>query len=165
MGARIEIAECRTMVVNADKSNDFPLGDSSQLWLKELAASDLLPVYFVAIEKFLESEINACFSKFTELTRGETRHRLLVLGAHLEDSITLIALEALAQGYDVYLPGDLIVTSNKQLEKFHWERLFQAGSVPTTMAQILVEWLSREPDSDISHRIRKLSAQFNTMQS
>ena len=71
---------------------------------------------------------------------------MLIAGGILEREVTLFALHALAEGLDVFILADLISIENDKYEKRYWERLIQAGVVPTTFSQTIVEWIASESD-------------------
>lgn len=65
-------------------------------------------------------------------------------GFHLEDAITIVGLGGLVEGFDIFRLADLIDAQDPKFSEFHWQRLFQAGGVPTTMSQMLAEWKTSE---------------------
>ncbi len=77
-------------------------------------------------------------------SEGHQRKRLLMAGAYLEEQITICSLYALSLGYEVFLLKDFVAT--RTLDHVHAfdMRLIQAGVVPTTLRQLLYEWLSQE---------------------
>ena len=89
--------------------------------------------------------------------------RLLVGGSYLETAITFVSLEALFQGFDVYLLGDLITVSTPKYERLHWQRLCQAGVVPTTLSQIIEEWGVSSVDDEIARKLRQLAIEFRNL--
>ena len=76
---------------------------------------------------------------------GETcRPRLLLAGSFLEEQITICALHALYVGFEVFLLKDFVVPKNLNHTLVYDMRLFQAGVVPSTLRQLLYEWMSGE---------------------
>ena len=72
------------------------------------------------------------------------RNRVLIAGAYLEEQLTVCALHSLALGFEVFLLKDFIVARNSTHMQAFDMRLFQAGTVPTTLRQLVYEWLSQE---------------------
>jgi len=52
----------------------------------------------------------------------------------------------LAQGYEVFLLRDMVAARVKNLSMVFDMRLFQAGIVPTTLRQLMYEWMTDEAD-------------------
>jgi hypothetical protein len=74
----------------------------------------------------------------------QPRRRLLLAGRFLEEQITICALHTLALGFEVFLLKDFVEAKNSEHVLAHDMRLYQAGVVPTTLRQLLYEWLSVE---------------------
>ena len=74
------------------------------------------------------------------------RMHALVAGAYLEDQITVVVLQALAEGFDVYLLNDFIVSRQSHFVQTFHTRLMQAGAVPTTLRQLLYQCATAESD-------------------
>ena len=76
-----------------------------------------------------------------------SRTSLLICGYWLDECITFTALNALGEGYDIYLVTD----ASPPLEADHRHiailRLVQAGVVPTTARQVVREWAGEIPDA------------------
>ena len=77
-----------------------------------------------------------------------SRTSLLICGYWLDERITFTALNALGEGYDIYLVTD----ASPPLEVDHRHiailRLVQAGVVPTTTRQVIREWAGEIPDAE-----------------
>ena len=82
------------------------------------------------------------------------RPRLLFAGAYMEEQVTICALHGLAIGYEVFLLKDFVIARNPNHVQAFDMRLFQAGVVPSTLRQIVYEWLSLEclPERQIMMR-------------
>jgi len=74
----------------------------------------------------------------------QPRKRLMLAGCFLEEQITICALHTLALGFEVFLLKDFVEAKNPDHALAHDLRLYQAGVVPTTLRQLLYEWLSVE---------------------
>jgi nicotinamidase-related amidase len=85
---------------------------------------------------------------------------LLIAGADVESHITFLTLRALAEGFDVYLLSDLMASRDRQFTRIFQLRLFQAGAVPTTMTQFLLEWQTAESDTALTNRLQLLRDSF-----
>ncbi len=81
-------------------------------------------------------------------SEGHLRKRLLVAGAYLEEQITICSLYALSLGYEVFLLKDFAATRVIDHVNAFDMRLIQAGVVPTTLRQLLYEWLAQESLSE-----------------
>jgi hypothetical protein len=79
--------------------------------------------------------------------------RVLLFGADLEIHITAIAIRFLAEGFETYLLKDLTSSSDNKFEAVHEMRLFSIGVIPTTMGQVLMEWIAFESDPDVKRRL------------
>jgi hypothetical protein len=79
--------------------------------------------------------------------------RVLIFGADLENHITAIALRFLAEGLETYLLKDLTSSSDNKFEAVHEMRLFSIGVIPTTMGQVLMEWIAFESDPEVKRRL------------
>jgi hypothetical protein len=91
-----------------------------------------------------------------EVKQSQMRHehpRVLIFGADLENHITAIALRFLAEGLETYLLKDLTSSSDNKFEAVHEMRLFSIGVIPTTMGQVLMEWIAFESDPEVKRRL------------
>ena len=77
--------------------------------------------------------------------------------------VTFQSLEALAFGFDVYLLTDAIETLYPSIASFHWDRLYQAGAVPTSIAQMLREWSVTSSDTSMVKKICECEIEFRTI--
>jgi nicotinamidase-related amidase len=81
------------------------------------------------------------------LALAETsRTSLLICGYWLEEGITLTALNALGEGYDIFLLTDASPPLEAGERLMAILRLVQAGIVPTTTRQALREWAAEITD-------------------
>jgi hypothetical protein len=88
--------------------------------------------------------------------KSDNRCLLLISGTDLEDQVTVSALHALLEGFDVHLLCDTITTKNSRLEPFLLLRLFQAGAVPSSLRQFLYMWMMYETDPAIANHLHNL---------
>ena len=80
------------------------------------------------------------------LARG-SRTSLLICGYWLDECITFTALNALSEGYDIYLVTDASPPLDVDQRHIAILRLVQAGIVPTTARQVVREWAGEIPDA------------------
>ena len=156
MGAIVSINSCLILILNCELG--LPL--TIRVWLKRLSAELEIPTRFESIEMNDGAKLKSSLVEIRGLDKTGLRTRLLIAGSNLEDAITFECLEALAEGFDVFLPTDLIIVSRPNFATFHWDRLKQAGAVPTTMAQMLDEWSLSSQDITMNSKIKTLAAEF-----
>ena len=84
-----------------------------------------------------------------------SRSSLLICGYWLDECITFTALNALGEGYDIYLITDASPPLHVAERNMAILRLVQAGVVPTTTRQAIREWAGEI--SDITQRCRLLA--------
>ena len=99
---------------------------------------------------------NDLMTEFKSRAKHDNRCMLLISGFDLEDQVTVRALHALLEGFDVHLLCDMITTSNNRLELFLLLRLFQAGAVPSSLRQFLYMWMTNEADSAVATQLSDL---------
>ena len=88
------------------------------------------------------------------------RPRLLLAGNFLEEQITIGALHALYLGFEVFLLKDFAVPKNIDHMQVYDMRLIQAGVVPSTLHQLLYEWISGEAIAERRNKLIELLAQL-----
>ena len=88
---------------------------------------------------------------------NDPRSILLICGAFLEEQVSLAAHYMLVTGFEVYLLRELVVSKSPDHAYFHDLRLVQAGAVPTTLQQLVYEWMATEKDEAIRNQLRKMS--------
>lgn len=81
---------------------------------------------------------------------------LLICGYWLDECITFTALNALGEGYDIYLVTDASPTLDVADRHTAIMRLVQAGVVPTTTRQAIREWAAEIPDAAQRDRLLAL---------
>ena len=70
----------------------------------------------------------------------EDRACLVLCGFWLDGNITFVALNALADGFDVFVLMDACLSCDKHAQSPTVDRLLQAGVVPLTTMQMVREW-------------------------
>lgn len=139
MAVTISDSECQLLYLQSDGVNS----NGSNL-IKKICLD--LDVPFINCRDQL---INAsCIARIeSELMSNSGKHRrqrLLIAGAYLEEQITICALHGLAIGYEVLLLKDFVTARNPSHVQAFDMRLIQAGVVPSTLRQVVYEWLSVE---------------------
>jgi hypothetical protein len=85
-----------------------------------------------------------------------SRLSLLICGYWLDECITFTALNALGEGYDLYLLTDASPPLDIAQRDTAILRLVQAGVVPTTTKQVIREWTGEIPDMRQRQRLLAL---------
>jgi hypothetical protein len=110
-------------------------------------------------QKFVDTRIlEEIVQKIGAPKVGEPRKILLICGAYLEEQISLSAQYMLMTGFAVYLLRELVIAKSPEHATIHDLRLIQAGAIPTTLQQLVYEWMATEIDEGIRDYLRKMSA-------
>lgn len=104
-------------------------------WIAEPSGRSKLRVYAVAPSGslWLSSGLGAALAE-------EGRACLVLCGFWLERSVTFAALNALADGFDVFVLMDACPSCDRYAQGPAVDRLLQAGVVPLTTTQMVSEW-------------------------
>lgn len=86
------------------------------------------------------------------------RPRLLLAGSFLEEQITICAFHCLYVGFEVFLLKDSVVAKDATHQQVYDTRLIQAGVVPTTLRQLLYEWMTGEDRAESRTKMGELLA-------
>ena len=68
------------------------------------------------------------------------RPKLVIAALWTEVCLTMPALEALAEGYEVYVVSDASGGTSKEAHDMAIDRMVQAGAIPVTWQQVMLEW-------------------------
>lgn len=68
------------------------------------------------------------------------RKKIIIAGLWTEVCVNMPTLEALKEGFEVYVVSDASGGTTKEAHEMTIERLTQAGAVPVTWAQVALEW-------------------------
>lgn len=90
---------------------------------------------------------------FVEAIQTANRPCLLIAGLSAETSLSFTALCALERGFDVYVVKDACLGYSDQSIAITFDRLTQAGVVPVSWRQVLLEWHQGNIDADLLRRI------------
>jgi len=125
---------------------DEKIGNKAVEYFAVVAETFKLPLSFNEQFGLGSSEIDSLLDRVTKQAVDIKYPRLLLAGGYLEDDVTMVCLEALARGFDVFMLADNIVARDDAYQQLHLQRLFQAGAVPTTLKQFLYQWLNHIGD-------------------
>lgn len=143
---------CTLVAVNTDQTKDR-LGFNVVSFLTHLeTVLDAHVTYWNQLD-FGEQDIRTLASDVKQVQKRHAFGRTLLFGADLENHVTAIALRFLAEGFETYLLKDLTSSLDGRFESVHEMRLFSIGVIPTTMGQVLMEWIAFESDPDMKHRL------------
>ncbi len=78
--------------------------------------------------------------KFVEAVKKTGRKKLVIAALWTEVCLVFPALEALEAGYEVYFVTDASGGTSKEAHDMAVQRMIQAGAVPVTWQQVLLEW-------------------------
>lgn len=85
---------------------------------------------------------------FNKAVKDTKRKKLIIAGLWTEVCVTLPALSALEDGYEVYFVADASAGSSKQAHQMAIQRMVQAGAKPLTWMATLLEmqrdWANKE---------------------
>jgi hypothetical protein len=141
MGASVSDKECQLLYVSPG-ARIFHLQD----YIFKLCDILKVPICICdapIVDKVCLQDIDA---KLVTFEGENARFRLMVAGGFLEEQVTILTLHYLAQGYEVFLLRDMVAAKVKNLSMVFDMRLFQAGIVPTTLRQLMYEWMAHEAD-------------------
>ena len=78
--------------------------------------------------------------RFVEAVKKTGRKKLVIAALWTEVCLVFPALEALAEGFEVYFVTDASGGTSKEAHDMAVQRLIQAGAVPVTWQQVLLEY-------------------------
>ncbi|VVD83692.1 hydrolase [Pandoraea sputorum] len=79
--------------------------------------------------------------KVRDALKANGRKKVIVAGLWTEVCNTTFALCAMLEGdYEIYMVGDASGGTSKEAHDFAMQRMVQAGAVPVTWLQVLLEW-------------------------
>jgi Isochorismatase family len=143
MAVTILDSECQLLLLRSDV-----LTSKAAKFLNLVCEKLSVPIHVCDNQLIDAASLSWIERRLATNSESKRRSRLLVAGGYLEEQITVSAMHALALGYEVFLLKDFIATRTiDHLQAFDM-RLFQAGVVPTTLHQLLYEWLSQEEVSE-----------------
>ncbi|HBO76806.1 MAG TPA: hydrolase, partial [Cupriavidus sp.] len=79
--------------------------------------------------------------KVRDALKANGRNKVVVAGLWTEVCNTTFALCAMLEGnYEIYMVGDASGGTSKEAHDYAMQRMVQAGAVPVTWQQVLLEW-------------------------
>lgn len=119
------------------------------------------------IEPIDRTRINAFEDKaFQSALKKTGRRKLILAGLSTETSVTMTALSALRDNYEVFIVTDACGGANRNIHERALDRLVQAGAVPTTWQQVTYElqadWARMETAEPVRSIIRQHCGSFAT---
>lgn len=101
---------------------------------------------------------------FVKAVNSTGRKKLILSGLWSEVCIVFPALEALAAGYEVYFVTDAMAGTSKEAHDMAVQRMIQAGAVPVTWQQVILEyqrdWARKETYDDILDIVKEHSGGY-----
>lgn len=92
-------------------------------------------------ETIERTSMNSWDSKeFVDAVKSTGRKKLILSGLWSEVCIVFPALDALAAGYEVYFVADAMAGTFKEAHDMAIQRMIQAGAVPVTWQQVILEF-------------------------
>jgi hypothetical protein len=143
---------CTLVAINTNLTKSI-LGFDILPFVKHLEAALDVDIFYWSRVDFVAQDICDFADKVKQRQRQHEHGRTLLLGADLENQVTAIALRFLAEGLETYLLKDLMCSSDNKFEAVHEMRLFSVGAIPTTMSQVLMEWIAFETDLECKNKI------------
>ena len=163
MAVRLVANECSVLVLNSTKYFASSDGQDIFQWLSQLTQKLLLPIHKVDFVSHSEAEMQFLLSNISKSEGQQSRLKVLVAGVDLEESVSLFTLEALAFGVDVFLLADLIHGLDERMSRYCWDRLVQAGAVPTTIIQVALELASSDQNQMVTAEVKEMLSTFREM--
>jgi len=90
---------------------------------------------------------------FVEAVQSANRPCMLIAGLSAETSMSFTALGGLARGLDVFVVKDACLGYSDQSIATSFERLTQAGVVPVSWRQVMMEWNQGNVEAHLLRRI------------
>ncbi|MCS3471945.1 hydrolase [Pseudomonas sp. Pseusp122] len=102
--------------------------------------------------------------KLVEAVKATGRKKLIMAALWTEVCLNFPALEALAEGYEVYIVTDASGGTTQEAHDMSVQRMIQAGAVPVTWQQVLLEfqrdWAHKETYNDVMALVREHSGAY-----
>ena len=153
------ISDNQTMLLFVGPKDAFSTNSkSSGVVIDRVGEVLKIPVFKFEFDFVSPHDLESMISSIASKGKTESRLCLLLGGSHLEDHITLCALYGLAEGLEVHLLKDCVISQQPQFDSVYIAKLVQAGVVPTTLAQLLLQWTALEPDEAKRIWLREMSS-------
>ncbi len=156
MSALFDHTSCHGAFVSQNSADKDELHLCQKLAFERVAASLALPFTYLTVSEHELCALDNSMARIKSDTAEERRPILLIGGACLDEFVSLLSLEALAEGYDVHLLVDLSMSRIQQLTRVTEYRLFQAGAVPVSLRQLLLQWRAVTNQASLSATLTEL---------
>ena len=161
MTPTVSIDQCFILFLEPGKP-ELTAGKPCLLERFRLFAQELsIPSHAIDPPLLLNTDVESVLRVAMESVKSSGFLRVLIAGGTLEKDVTVIAMNGLAEGFDVYLLGDTFIPTDSSYSNLYWNRLIQAGVVPTTMVQMIAEWIASDTDPEKSQKIRANVERFD----
>jgi hypothetical protein len=128
-------------------------GDLLHELVERLGQSPKVPSFELDVEPLDKKALDEVVAR---LKSYPSVSRVLLAGAHLEDQISVIALQLLAEGFDVTLLQEWLVSRKPAFGQTFESRLVQAGAVQSTLRQMLYQWSAVENEAHVQAELRAM---------
>ena len=132
--------------------------------LRHFAQELAIPSHTVDPPLLQTNDVETVLRVAMRIAKSKGIPKLLIAGGTLEKDVTVIAMNGLAEGFDVYLLGDTFIQTDSSYSNLYWNRLIQAGCVPTTMIQMIAEWIASDADAAKSQKIKSNAERFDLIE-
>lgn len=103
-------------------------------------------------------------AKFVAAVKKTGRKKLVIAALWTEVCLCFPALEALAEGFEVYAVADASGGTSKDAHDYSMQRMIQAGVVPVTWQQVLLEfqrdWAHKATYNDVIATVEEHSGAY-----
>ncbi|EJL06712.1 isochorismatase family protein, partial [Pseudomonas chlororaphis subsp. aureofaciens 30-84] len=102
--------------------------------------------------------------KLVDAVKATGRKKLIMAALWTEVCLNFPALEALAEGYEVYIVTDASGGTSQEAHDMSVQRMIQAGAVPVTWQQVLLEfqrdWAHKDTYDAVMDLVREHSGAY-----
>jgi hypothetical protein len=161
MSALFSHTSCRGVFVSQHLSSADMLHARHKEFFERVALELGLPFTTLSVAHNETNSLAHAIAEIKAETTLERRPVLLLGGAYLDEFVSLLSLEALAEGYNVHLLVDISISRIPQFARVAEYRLFQAGAVPASLRQLLLQWRAITADSALSAILQKLIESYD----
>jgi hypothetical protein len=153
----------KCLMLHLDSDDLNPLVSPTLEFLRHIEYATHCPLYHFISMWIGPNDLVTIMDDLKGLAAEAGRTILLVSGHYLEDQVTVCCLEALTEGFDVYLLCDLISARDPLFAPVLQQRLFQAGAVPSSLRQFLYLWHAAEIEPAAASALKTLQSRYQTI--
>ena len=140
-----EITATHAAILDAAKRHTVPSYLTSLTCRRARRQRKALADLFLPDASIIRHTVNPWLDSALQSAIGRhQRSCLLLAGGWLEGSLLQLALSALVDGYDVHVIIDLTADADSPAGAVALQRMVQAGVVPVTTCQVMLEWGATE---------------------